>query len=657
MELGIGEECRTPASIAKEKDKALLVTTFAGRCDNPCKKNRYGDWSCYDDDCSISQNQGSEELCKANATNINGRMSRYASKNCQWNKCNGASDGYYEFFVDKETKQEDPYGMGGGWYGYSGPATVHCPTSSYNKCCISGTCREDEGSCTSDSDCAGDLSCGKNCSFGKSGCNMKCCGTPNWVGRISTECTSGASCDLVGECCSKAGLICDINKKWKAETKCETPGEAYLLCKKGTFCDGNTELCTENIKPIEGCMDETFEEFNPLARVSVPTMCVTKVVLGCMDSDYTEYDPKATRTTCRTKYPLVGESCLPGKCEHSGMGFDPGCVVYTDKMEKCQAFYLNGCQWTSGECSKGLLCDDDTKICYNSPRKENQPCNMSKLTDYDCDKSEDLYCDADTKKCLPETPPEVQKKIEETVVADKEASKAQSSAVEALEEVSTLMESLSSGIEDTGDLNDSDVQELTDKVVKSTQDAADLNLEEDKLLTSSVKSKSEVVEMLSEVKGGGSKIAELKSDAILTNLEQGKHAVEDKLTDAKNETVRLSNLVKTFERRIDELEDWIPEYQRTMKYLNDALAAVENKDIGSETGKIVAQILGIQDQILGHQIEKSKLPELQEKLKDLTLELASLPGKLAEKMSGKAEEKKGEENETRRRLVDTLRFW
>ena len=83
-----------------------------------------------------------------------------------------------------------------------------------------------------------------------------------------------------------------IDGTWVVYTPCDTISQG-IGDFGTTFSEvGTVEVCT--IEDVLGCTDPTFIEYNPLANVDAPYLCLNLNVYGCIDSTAFNYDDLAT---------------------------------------------------------------------------------------------------------------------------------------------------------------------------------------------------------------------------------------------------------------------------------------------------------------------------------------------------------------------------
>ena len=83
-----------------------------------------------------------------------------------------------------------------------------------------------------------------------------------------------------------------IDGTWVVYTSCDTISQG-IGDFGTTFSEvGTVEVCT--IEDVLGCTDPTFIEYNPLANVDAPYLCLNLNVYGCIDSTAFNYDDLAT---------------------------------------------------------------------------------------------------------------------------------------------------------------------------------------------------------------------------------------------------------------------------------------------------------------------------------------------------------------------------
>ena len=75
---------------------------------------------------------------------------------------------------------------------------------------------------------------------------------------------------------------------------------------------------------VNGCIDDSFLEYNPIANIEDETMCVTPVVMGCNDEEAVNHNPESNTND---------GSCIYYFAEISYMGFADGIVHFTPTIE------------------------------------------------------------------------------------------------------------------------------------------------------------------------------------------------------------------------------------------------------------------------------------------------------------------------------------
>ena len=81
------------------------------------------------------------------------------------------------------------------------------------------------------------------------------------------------------------------NGSWVVYTICEVLSEGSGDF--GNIFSENTNSGACDLDDFTGCTDDNYLEFDPLALVSDPSLCITEVVEGCIDPSAFNFDPEA----------------------------------------------------------------------------------------------------------------------------------------------------------------------------------------------------------------------------------------------------------------------------------------------------------------------------------------------------------------------------